>query len=204
MVIRYLLACVVGAMLAFTWGGIAWGNNLWAWAMKPVTAPAELLSAVQMNMSQSGALLYPGFPVLPATATAAEKKASDDATVAAYKKGPVFTVLFHKDGADMSDPRVFVRGFLIELFATAALVALIGLGGSGHGPLRRFMVLLAAVVFMNMGVHLVAWNFMYVPTDWTLAMIMDGAVTWTLAGLPAVIFLRSMREGDTLKEFQSA
>ncbi len=133
-----------------------------------------------------------------------KKKASEDSTVAAYKKGPVFTVLFHKDGADMSDPRVFVRGFLIELFATAALVALIGLGGSGHGPLRRFMVLLAAVVFMNMGVHLVAWNFMYVPTDWTLAMIMDSAVTWTLAGLPAVIFLRSMREGDTLKEFQSA
>ena len=104
----------------------------------------------------------------------------------------------------MSDPRVFVRGFLIELFATAALVALIGLGGSGHGPLRRFMVLLAAVVFMNMGVHLVAWNFQYVPTDWTLAMIMDSAVTWTLAGLPAVIFLRSMREGDTPKEFKTA
>jgi hypothetical protein len=204
MVIRYLLVCVVGAMLAFGWGAATWGGGLWSWSMQSAKQPEALLSAVQASASESGAILYPGFPVVPQGATPAEATAVVDSVVAKYKQGPLFMVLYHKDGTDMSDGRVFVRGFLIELFATAALAAIIGLGGAGHGPLRRFMVLLAAVAFMCMGTHLVAWNFLYVPGSWTLALTLDSAGCWTLAGLPAVFFLRSMREGDVPKEFRAA
>ncbi|MCE9620488.1 MAG: hypothetical protein K8R92_11370 [Planctomycetes bacterium] len=204
MVIRYLLVCLAGTFLAFCWGAAAWGGNIWGGAITTITAPEPFVAAIESSTKKDGAIMYPGFPAAPANATAAEKDAAMTAAMAAYKKGPFFMVLYHKEGADPADPTVFVRGFLIELFATASLAALIGLGGSGHGIFRRFMVLVAAVAFMTIGTHLVSWNFLYMPGSWTQVLMIDSIVCWMLAGLPAVIFLRSMREGDVPKEFRSA
>jgi glycerol uptake facilitator-like aquaporin len=90
-----------------------------------------------------------------------------------------------------------VRGFLIEFFATAMLVAVIGLAGAGHGRLRRFLALQAMVAFMVLSTHMISWAFMFAPNDWTAVLVFDSWVGLTLAGLPAVFLMRGMREGDT-------
>jgi hypothetical protein len=43
---------------------------------------------------------------------------------------------------------------------------------------------------------MVVWAFMSAPNDWTAVMVFDSWVGWTLAGLPAVLLMRSMRPGD--------
>jgi hypothetical protein len=113
------------------------------------------------------------------------------------RKGPVIMMALTKGGQDPDDPKMLVRGFLVEFFATAMLVAVIGLAGSGHGRLRRFLTLLAMVAFMNLGTHMLYWAFMYAPNAWTAVLVFDTTVGWTLAGLPAVFLMRCMREGDT-------
>jgi hypothetical protein len=52
------------------------------------------------------------------------------------------------------------------------------------------------VLFMNLGTHMVSWAFMFTPDDFTAVLMFDGIVGWTLAGLPAVFLMRSMRPGD--------
>ena len=93
---------------------------------------------------------------------------------------------------------MFLRGGLVEFFGTAMLAAAIGLAGSAHGRLRRFLALEAMVAFMALATHMVVWAFMYAPNDWTAVMVFDSMVGWTLAGLPAVFLLRARRPGDTL------
>jgi len=196
MPLRYLLCCLIGTLLVFAWGGIAWGGGMYERWMHPLPGGDSLAQAINSATTQSGMYVYPATPDPHLANSETEQDNMQKAWFEKSRSGPLMMIALTKQGQDQTDPRMFVRGALVEFFATSMLVAVIGLAGAGHGPLRRFLTLLAIVTFMNLGTHMVGWVFMSAPHEWTAVLIFDGMMGWTLAGLPAVFFLRSMREGD--------
>lgn len=196
MPIRYLLSVVLGTVLVFVWGGAMWAGGVYERWMPPMPGGDALVQMLDSAAPASGMYVYPADPDINAAANETERenllKARDDR----MRRGPVIMMALTKGGQDPDDPKMLVRGFLIEFFATAMLVAVIGLAGSGHGRLRRFLTLLAIVTFMNLGTHMIFWAFMFAPNEWTAVMVFDTTMGWTLAGLPAVFLMRCMREGD--------
>ena len=197
MPIRYLLSVVLGTVLVFVWGGVMWAGGMYERWMPPMPGGDALVQAIDSAAPASGMYVYPADPQINAAANDTERENLMKARDEKLRKGPVIMMALTKGGQDPNDPKMLVRGLLIEFFATAMLVAVIGLAGSGHGRLRRFLTLLALVTFMNLGTHMIFWAFMFAPNEWTAVMVFDTAMGWTLAGLPAVFLMRCMREGDT-------
>ena len=196
MPMRYLLSTVIGTVLVFVWGGFAWAGGLYERFLHPMPGGDAIVRALDDAAATSGMYVYPSAPEPDAARTQVERESMEKARAEQFRKGPIVMMALTKGGQDPEDPRMFVRGILVEFFATAMLVAAVGLAGSAHGRLRRFLALEAMVVFMALSTHMVVWAFMSAPNEWTAVMVFDSFVGWTLAGLPAVFLLRAMREGD--------
>jgi hypothetical protein len=194
---RFLLSSVIGAVLLFAWGGFAWAGGLYNRFMLPMPGGDALVQVIESAAPRSGMYIHPPQADLDNAATLTDVEREQTARQERFRKGPIIMMALTKGPQDPDDPRMLVRGFLIEFFATAMLVAVIGLAGSGHGRLRRFLALQAMVAFMVLSTHMISWAFMFAPNDWTAVLVFDSWVGLTLAGLPAVFLMRGMREGDT-------
>jgi hypothetical protein len=197
MPMRFLLSSVVGAVLLFAWGGFAWAGGLYNRFMLPMPGGDAVVQVIESAAPRSGMYIHPPQADLENAATLTDVEREQKARQERFRKGPIIMMALTKGPQDPDDPRMLVRGFLIEFFATAMLVAVIGLAGSGHGRLRRFLALQAMVAFMVLSTHMISWAFMFAPNDWTAVLVFDSWVGLTLAGLPAVFLMRGMREGDT-------
>jgi hypothetical protein len=194
---RFLLSSVIGAVLLFAWGGFAWAGGLYNRFMLPMPGGDALVQVIESAAPRSGMYIHPPQADLDNAATLTDVEREQTARQERFRKGPIIMMALTKGPQDPDDPRMLVRGFLIEFFATAMLVAVIGLAGAGHGRLRRFLALQAMVAFMVLSTHMISWAFMFAPNDWTAVLVFDSWVGLTLAGLPAVFLMRGMREGDT-------
>jgi hypothetical protein len=194
---RFLLSSVIGAVLLFAWGGFAWAGGLYSRFMLPMPGGDALVQVIESAAPRSGMYIHPPQADLDNAATLTDVEREQTARQERFRKGPIIMMALTKGPQDPDDPRMLVRGFLIEFFATAMLVAVIGLAGAGHGRLRRFLALQAMVAFMVLSTHMISWAFMFAPNDWTAVLVFDSWVGLTLAGLPAVFLMRGMREGDT-------
>ncbi len=197
MPMRFLLSSVVGAVLLFAWGGFAWAGGLYNRFMLPMPGGDAVVQVIESAAPRSGMYIHPPQADLENAATLTDVEREQKARQERFRKGPIIMMALTKGPQDPDDPRMLVRGFLIEFFATAMLVAVIGLAGAGHGRLRRFLALQAMVAFMVLSTHMISWAFMFAPNDWTAVLVFDSWVGLTLAGLPAVFLMRGMREGDT-------
>jgi hypothetical protein len=193
---RFLLSSVIGAVLLFAWGGFAWAGGLYNRFMLPMPGGDALVQVIESAAPRSGMYIHPPQADLDNAATLTDVEREQTARQERFRKGPIIMMALTKGPQDPDDPRMLVRGFLIEFFATAMLVAVIGLAGAGHGRLRRFLALQAMVAFMVLSTHMISWAFMFAPNDWTAVLVFDSWVGLTLAGLPAVFLMRAMREGD--------
>jgi hypothetical protein len=181
----------------FAWGGFAWAGGLYNRFMLPMPGGDALVQVIESAAPRSGMYIHPPQADLDNAATLTDVEREQTARQERFRKGPIIMMALTKGPQDPDDPRMLVRGFLIEFFATAMLVAVIGLAGAGHGRLRRFLALQAMVAFMVLSTHMISWAFMFAPNDWTAVLVFDSWVGLTLAGLPAVFLMRGMREGDT-------
>ncbi|MBM4007189.1 MAG: hypothetical protein FJ292_06445 [Planctomycetes bacterium] len=197
MPMRFLLSVVFGAVLVLAWGGFAWAGGLYKRFMLPMPGGDAVVQVIDSAAPRSGMYVHPPEADLERAGTLTDVEREQKARQDKFRKGPVIMMALTKGPQDLDDPRMFVRGFLIEFFATAMLVSAIGLAGSAHGRLRRFLALQAMVVFMVLATHMIFWAFMFAPNDWTAVLVFDSWFGWTLAGLPAVFLMRAMREGDT-------
>ncbi len=197
MTLRYLISTVIGTVLVFVWGGFAWAGGLYDRFLHPLPGGEATARALDAAPA-SGMYVYPSAPEPDGSKSAEECDRMTETRAAQFRSGPIVMLALTKGGQDPNDPAMFVRGGLVELFATAMLAAAVGLAGSAHGRLRRFLALEAMVTFMVLSTHMVVWAFMSAPGEWTRVMVFDSFVGWTLAGLPAVLLLRARRPGDTL------
>ena len=75
------------------------------------------------------------------------------------------------------------RGFFIEVLASLLIAWIVSTGGPSWSFVQRWKPALAMGLFAGLAGPMVNWNFMGAPTDWSLFLVLDGLVTWALAGL---------------------
>lgn len=185
MALRFLLSGLIGGVLAFLWGFLSWGiTDMWSFGFKPLPNEAPLLAALgPAGISESNAYHFPAMPA----------DRHDEAQMSAWKERhrtkAIGMVLVTPGGAEPMPPIVLVRGFAIEFVAALLLTFLVASAG-GASLVGRGAVLFVLVAFVILATHGVTWNFLFWPNQWGRVMVADTAITWMLAGLPAVVLMR--------------
>ena len=199
MAIRMIVAMLVGTVLAFGWGAVSWTSGMWDFAFRPMpgesaVATGEAVSAVMAGASdRDAAYIHPSPPDV-ASMGAQQAALAREAYLEEHRRGPLLMVLVRNQGVDPSGPTVLLKGFLIELFCTALLAAIIGTACKFGARLQDRLALGVLVpAFAVLSTHGVLWNFMHLPDAYALALFLDGIVAWTLAGIACAIIIRPGR-----------
>jgi hypothetical protein len=189
---RMIVAMIVGTVLVFGWGAMSWTTGMYDFAFRPMppalasTLPAQLASAADRD----GAFLAPA-PPDTAGMTAQQSELAMQAFLEEHRRGPLVMAIVRRDGTDPMSPTVLVKGFLIELFCTAMLAAVVGIAAKfGARTQDRLAIGLVVPAFAVLATHGVLWNFFHLPDAYALALFVDGLVGWSLAGIACALIIR--------------
>jgi hypothetical protein len=185
-----LIAILVGTVLAFGWGAVSWTSGMYDFAFKPLPDGAAVAAGIDSSVTADGAYLYPAPPA--ASGLSPQQAAiANEAYVAEHRRGPLLMALVRREGVDPLSPTVLARGFVIELFGTGLLAAIIAVACKfGARTQDRLALAVAVPAFAMLSSHAVTWNFFHLPDLYSIVLFADGMVAWTLAGIACALIIR--------------
>ncbi len=182
---RVVIAGLLGGLAAFVWSALSW-TVLPFQTEKFQTMPDEsaIAEILAQKITRAGVYHYPGYPD-PSSGAAGEQ-----AWMEKYSRGPVVPVLVVLPGpGDLSFTKSIAGGFAANLAAGLAL-ALILAPMTQLSPGRRVGTAVLAAVFAALATHVPYWTWNTFPLPYTLVVISDLLVCWTIAGLVVAWGLR--------------
>jgi hypothetical protein len=173
---RILIAGLLGGLAVFVWGFISWAALPWHNATMPNLPNEEaVVEALRNNIAATGVYQFPGMPANEADSKAWAEK---------YQRGPFGVLIYTAQGTNPMSLKPFIGGLILN-FITAMLVAyLLSLTGNnlaGFGQRLLFVALIG--IFAALVSHISLWNWMFIPTGYSLVMAVDLVIAWVLAGL---------------------
>jgi hypothetical protein len=183
MIKRIIIGAVVGGVVMFIWGAIAWMVlPLHTPTIKEVPNEDELRAILKKNVTE------PGFYVVPGWGHEGMTKEQHDAMMKVWeqkhREGPRMVGVLLPQGGDPMMAQYYVRGFALDLlaaFVAAWLLSKAAAGLASYGARVQFVTVTG--LFAGIAVHLPYWNWLEFPTDYTIACMADVTIGWLLAGL---------------------
>lgn len=180
---RILIAAVVGTVVVFVWGGLAWmALGVWDDDVENLRPADAVMTAIADTVTEPGAYVFPPEPEVENPDDEAAMTAATEAWMTAMSEGPTGVLLVHPQGIQGSEQGMFLGGLALE-FAGALLLAILlstaTRAGCGFGG--RLAIGAAVIGFAIVSAVLVPSNFMHHPSGWVRAMAGDLAVGWGLA-----------------------
>ena len=182
---KFLLAGLAGGVAAFLWGFVSW-------------AALGLSNAYTHEFSNEEAVLaaladgadVPGFYLVPGMRGPDGEMREMDAWQEMSSQGPYAQVLVQPAGMQHGPEIVLPRGLLIEIVAALLIACLVASGGPSASFLGRAKVGFVMGLFAGLAGPMINWNFMGAPTDWSLFLVVDTVISWTLAGIAVAMVLK--------------
>jgi|SRR5689334_457148 len=184
---KTILGSLIGAVILFVWSFLAWVVlPLHTSTMRAIPNEGVVANVLSQNITQRGVYLFPHSPGMSAD------KAAQDAWVERMKRGPNGLVIFDPAGMDPMMPGQMGVGFLLDIVSAFFVVWLLSRSTAAAGSyLSRVTYCGMIGIFVAVFVHLVNWNWMGMPGDYTSAQIIDVIVGWILAGLGIAAVVKS-------------
>lgn len=181
---KTLLASVVGGIILFMWGFLAWVVlPLHNSSIRDIPGEEVVLSALVSTGMSKGAYLFPGMNHRDGM-TEAEEEAARSVWTEKHKRGPVGIIVYDPVGVDPDMPLPMVRGVIICILAAFVVAWMLVRSTAVQGNFVARVAFCGMFgIFLTIAAHLVNWNWMYFPLDYTIAMSVDSLVGWTLAGM---------------------
>ena len=170
---RILLGAVIGGVVMFVWGALAWmALPLHTATVKSIPNEDALRAVIRDNVKSPGFYALPGW-----TANREEQEQK-------YRQGPRGALVLWPGGGEPYMAKTFVTGFVLDVLAAfvAAWLLSKAVGGlASYGARVQFVAVTG--LFAGIVTHLAYWNWMEFPPDYTVAYLADLVIGWTLVGL---------------------
>ncbi|MDP4221208.1 MAG: hypothetical protein Q8916_05080 [Bacteroidota bacterium] len=175
---RTIVAGFLGAVVIFMWGFLSWAVLPWhKTTTHGFSNEDAVVSAMKSGNAETGTYMIPAMP----DGTDASQKSHTEK----MKSGPVAIVHYSTTGYADMDIMYLLKGFLV-LFVSATLAASL-LGklswslASKFGARVRFIMTVG--LFLAFAGRLSDWAFLGYSTSFSLNLVADDLIGWTLAGL---------------------
>jgi len=186
-ILRILVAAVLGGLVIFAWGALAW-------TVMPHHDATVGVADDEIALSDTLLETLPETPghrvyILPSLPERGADEAAKESFTERHEAGPIAMIVVDREGGPVREPMTFVTGFAFNV--TAALIAsmLLATARLRSYPKRvLFVALLGA--FAAIAADMTYMTFLRFPTDWSLAMALDHVAGWSLAGLVIGLVVR--------------
>lgn len=182
---RIAIAALVAAVIVFVWGFIAWAAvGLWSGQLRQLPNHLVVVEAIRSSVPESGAYYFPPMSTVPEPASPEIAAREQERFVAEHRAGPIGMLLVRREGAEPMDPMVLVTGLALS-FGGAVLMSAVAtfLARRGARWRERFAATFAMALFAAIAVRGSDWAWFSFPTDYTVAVVLDLLVGWSLAAI---------------------
>jgi hypothetical protein len=180
------LAGVVGGVLMFIWSAVAWmAVPLHTSTIRTMANEDSVITAMKTGMDRKAVYMFPARPV-------SGEQAAVDAWTRKSQQGPTGTVIYNPAGySGMMLPEMGIG--LLDCILTAMLAAwlLSRSTAAKSGYFARVMFCGTLGLFICLAVHIVNWNWMMYPVDYTTGWVADTLVGWVVGGIGISAFVKS-------------
>ena len=184
---KNLIAGVVGGVILFVWSFLAWVVlPLHESTIKAIPNEDAVMGMLQQSMTEKSVYIFPRNPGIKAD------QAAMDAWGQKMKRGPVGMLIYDPVGMEPMMPSQMVVGFILDILS--ALIAAWFLARStamASSYVARVAYCGMLGIFVSVFSHLMNWNWMGFPTDFTTGLVVDSIISWILAGLAIAAFVKA-------------
>ena len=174
--VRTIISAVVGAIIVFVWGFIAWPIlDLWGDEVRDMPGDGAMEAYITEQIPEDGAYYYPGMP---------DDLESEemDAWTERHKAGPVGMLMIQKSGTDPMAPASMLGGLLISFLAAVLISGVLAYAGSlGSSYGGRVVIGIVFALFAVASTFVMQWNWFFWPGDYVKALSLDLLIGWILA-----------------------
>lgn len=184
---RILLAGIAGGLVVFVWGFLSWTVFRFS---DDYTLQFADEDAVATALAEQAEGPEPGFYVIPGMFGPDGEMLSEEDWHARAADMPYATVILHPEGMKANPAVMLPRGLLIQVLAALLVACMVAATGPAASFACRAKIGVKMGLFAGLVGPLVNWNFMFAPTGWTMILVFDVVVGWTLAGLVIAALLK--------------
>jgi hypothetical protein len=185
---QLLLGALIGGIILFVWGWLSWSVfPIHTASIKSIENEEAVISSMHVNMTQKGVYVFPGMP------TTQDQTAMDE-WAQKYQQGPVGMIIYDPDGSEPMMASQMIVGIILSIvssFIAAWFLSRSTAISSSYFARVAYIGMLG--IFVSLVVHVVNWNWMGYPLDYTISWIMDAVIGWTLAGLGISAMVKSKK-----------
>jgi hypothetical protein len=175
---QLIFGAIVGGIILFIWGWLSWSLvPIHSSTIKTIENEEAVISTMHVNMTEEGVYAFPGMPA-PGDPTA------ENEWIQKYRQGPIGMVIYNPEGTEPMLGSQMIIGLIICLLSSylaAWFLSRSTAASSSYFARVAYFGMLG--IFISIVSHLVNWNWMGYPLDYTVSWIMDAVIGWILAGL---------------------
>ncbi len=186
--VRIALAGLIGAVVLMVWSYVSWMTIPWH---QPGMLPQQerVADALRDSGTESGIYWMPNMEHDP-NASQEQKDAAKKAWEAAFRLGPIATLVYRTEGSEPMPTMAFVIGFVLNfLVATVAAIMLTMAASALPTFANRLLFVMLLGLFAAIGSHLMNWNWMNFPLRYSLEMVADSLVASLLLGVVLALMI---------------
>lgn len=188
---KILIGSIVGAVILFVWSFLSWAIlplHLHTYMYSPVQD--TVLSILKDHNLETGVYSFPMADNRNVSGFDAKFREESEKVMKENTGKPMATVFYEKEGYDMSS-MTMVRGFLFNFLAVLAVCILLAPAFTTIDSFfGRWWLTLIVGLLINASGPLIQFNWMGVPWEFTLDMIVDNFLNWGITGLWLAWFLK--------------
>ncbi|MEZ5940183.1 MAG: hypothetical protein R3C18_02245 [Planctomycetaceae bacterium] len=190
---RLLLATLAGGAVCYIWGVLAWlALPVHSQTMTELPDEAAVTSALEAQNLVEGVYAVPGYPEMADDATAEDQTAAWEEFTKAHQAGPVYSIYYRPKGMTPMGPDTMGKGFALDLLAAGIAAFIVSqLAANGASFFVRWRTVFVMGLFTCIVAYGALWNWMAFPDRFTIDMMLDVAICWSLVGLVIASIIRT-------------
>ncbi|MBI5475973.1 MAG: hypothetical protein HY964_04475 [Ignavibacteriales bacterium] len=188
---QLIFAAIAGGILLFVWGWLAWTIvPVHDGTLHSIENEEAVVTAMNVNMDKKGVYVFPAMPASHDPVAVEEYNQK-------YQAGPVGMIIYDPHGGDPMSATQMIIGIIISILsAFLAAWFLSRSTAAASNYFGRVIYIGMLGIFITLFSHIVNWNWMNYPLDYTTGWSLDTIIGWIFAGLgiAAIIKTRKISE----------
>src|SRR5437867_9728046 len=166
---KSIAGAVVGGCILFAWSFLAWTMlPLHEPTMHKIADEDAVISALQPQLNDKAVYFFPKGPGM------SENNAATEAWTAKMKRGPTGMIVYNPSGSDPVMPRQMVYGLILDILSAWIVCWFLMRSTAMNSSFMSRVVYCSMFgIFVSVFAHLMSWNWMSFPRDFTTAMVID-------------------------------
>lgn len=182
--VRELFAALAGAIVLSAWTTAYW-MTIGRGAVGVVPDETAVTSAIRERVPGPGAYFFPGLP--PGEMSDEQQRDCFER----HRRGPIGMLIVHEPGGgETMEARTLLLGFAIPLITAVLITLVLRSMAVGSTVLERWRVAILMGLAAALGTHGLQWNQFHLPGRYSVFLVADVAIAWTLAGGVIAAILR--------------